>query len=145
MSKPTVTIRTLAAAVALFIAVFISGSAQGQHSGYRDPAAIPSPTGMLYGGGTLEFLPNGQPRLSDYPTVSRVDSGSVSAVAGLKVGDVLLSVNGKDGREAQLFRREHGETRWIIRIRREGEEKELTMEVPSAMLSTSRSRPAPRR
>ena len=100
---------------------------------------------MLYGGGTLEFLPDGRPRLMDYPTVSRVDSGSVSAAAGLRVGDVLLSVNGKDGREAQLFRREHGETRWIIRVRRAGEEKELTMEVPPAMLAASRSRPAPRR
>ncbi|HEV7587150.1 MAG TPA: PDZ domain-containing protein [Longimicrobium sp.] len=145
MSKPTVPIRASAAAVALLVAVFFSGSARGQNGGSRDPAAIPSPTGMLYGGGTLEFLPNGQPRLSEYPSVSRVDSGSVSAAAGLKVGDVLLSVNGRDGREARLFRREHGETRWIIRIRRDGEEKELAMEVPPSMLSASRPPPAPRR
>lgn len=150
MSKSTVATRTSAAAVALLVSLLFVGSASGQGGephgpGYRDPASIPSPTGMLYYGGTLEMLPNGEPRLTDYPIVTRVDSGSVSAAAGLKLGDVLLSVNGRDGREARLFRREHGETRWVIRVRRDAEEKELVMEVPPAMRSASGSPRAPRR
>jgi hypothetical protein len=147
MSKSLMAIRTSATAIALLILLVWSPDARGQNQrgGYADPATMPTPTGMLYYGGTVEMGPDGQHRLTDYPIVTRVDSGSVSAAAGLKLGDVLLSVNGKDGREAQLFRRKHGETRWIIRVRRGEEEKELVMEVPPSMLAASRPPSSPRR
>jgi S1-C subfamily serine protease len=106
---------------------------------------MPTPTGMLYSPGVIEMQPDGRPRSVDYPIVTRVDSGSVSARAGLRIGDVLLSVNGKDGREARLFRREHGEARWVMRIRRGTEEMELAMEVPPSMQTTATRQTAPRR
>jgi hypothetical protein len=145
MSKSTVTIRASAAAAALLLSLLCSGIARGQGSGYRDPASIPSPTGMLYYAGTLEIGPDGHYRATEYPVVTRVDSGSVSAQAGFRLGDVLLSVNGRDGRVARLFRLERGDTRWVIRIRRGAEEKELVMEVPPSMQSASKPPSAPRR
>ena len=74
-----------------------------------------------------------------------MDSGSAAARAGFHLGDVLLSVNGRDMREARPFRLQNGETRWVVRIRRGAEEKELVMEVPSSMRSPSPSPPAPPR
>jgi len=130
-------LRASAATAFLLPCLLIADAAHGQggvpfnQPGYRDPATIPTPTGMLYSPGVIEMQPDGPPRSVDYPIVSRVDSGSVAARAGLRIGDVLLSVNGKDGREAQLFRLEKGAERWVMRIRRGTEEMELTMEAPA--------------
>jgi S1-C subfamily serine protease len=144
------TLRTPAAAASLLVCLLIADAAYGQggvpsnQRGYRDPATMPTPTGMLYSPGVIEMQPDGPPRSVDYPVVSRVDSGSVSARAGLRIGDVLLAVNGKDGREAQLFRLEKGAERWVMRIRRGTEEMELTMEVPPSMRRGRAPSAAPR-
>jgi|1186.fasta_scaffold43615_2 S1-C subfamily serine protease len=133
------TLQTSAATASLLACLLIAVAAHGQGGvasvtrGSRDRATMPTPTGMLYSPGVIELQPDSPPRSVDYPVVSRVDSGSVSARAGLRIGDVLLSVNGKDGREARLFRLENGAERWVMRIRRGTEEMELTMEVPPSM------------
>jgi len=137
MYKSTVMIRTSAAAAALLCTLVFSADARGQNEtgGHANPATMPTPTGMLYTGGVLVTRPNGQWGFEQFPVVTRVDSGSVSAQAGLRLGDVLLSVNGKDARDAKLFRREHGEPRWVMKVRRGAQEMDLTMEVPPSMQS----------
>jgi S1-C subfamily serine protease len=117
----------------VLLLLLAADAARAQRSGPADPATIPTPTGMLYHGGLIEMRPNGQWGLADYPIVSRVDSGSVSARAGFKLGDVLLTVNGRDVRDARPFRLQRGEEHWVVRVRRGTEEMELTMEVPPSM------------
>lgn len=134
---------TSAAAACLLVLLLAPGVVAGQ--GSRDPATIPSPTGLLYGGMDLELWFDGSYRVMNYPSVIRVDSGSVAARAGFHLGDVLLSVNGRDMREARPFRLQGGEMRWVVRIRRGAEEKELVMEIPSTMRSPSPPPAAPPR
>jgi S1-C subfamily serine protease len=136
-------LRASAAVACLLVLLLAPGVVAGQ--GYRNPATIPSPTGMLYGGVDLELWPDGSYRVVNFPVVIRVDSGSVAAQAGFHLGDVLLAVNGRDTREARPFRLQPGEVRWVVRIRRGEEEKELVMEVPPSMQSPSGSPTAPRR
>lgn len=92
--------------------------------------SMKSATGMIYYGGAVEVRPDGRMGLADFPVVTRVDSGSVSWRGGLRAGDVLLSVNGRDTRDARPFRRERGETSWRVRIRRDAQEEEITIEFP---------------
>jgi S1-C subfamily serine protease len=128
----------LTAAVAL-VPCALSAQAGGPTAGRGgpDPATMRSATGMLYSGGAIELRPNGQWGLADYPVVIRVDSGSVSAAAGFRIGDVILSVNGRDARDARPFRRERGEMSWVVRVRRGSAETELTMQLPSSTRSAS--------
>lgn len=98
--------------------------------GYVDPALMRTPTGMLYSGGALEVRPDGRMGLAEFPVVTRVDSGSVSWRGGLRVGDVLLAVNGRDARDARPFRRMRGESAWRVRVRRAEQEQEITIEYP---------------
>lgn len=106
---------------------------------------MPTATGMLYSGGTLEIGADGHYRLAEYPVVIRVDSGSVSARAGFALGDVLLTVNGRDSRNPRPFRTQRGELHWVVRVRRGTEEKDLTMEFPAVAKPASVARPSPRR
>jgi len=148
MPRSTLTSRIAAAAAVFLVSLLLPAAARAQRGGaqaYANPATMPTATGMLYGGTTLEVGPDGHFRMADYPTVTRVDSGSLSARAGFQVGDVLLSVNGKDARQARPFKTDHGEKNWVVRIRRGTEEKELTMEFPPAAQPAPGARPSPRR
>jgi membrane-associated protease RseP (regulator of RpoE activity) len=144
------TLRVSAATASLLACLLIAVAAYGQGEvasvppGSPNRATMRTPTGMLYYVGVIDIQPDGPPTAENYPIVSRVDSGSVSARAGLRIGDVLLAVNGKDGREAQLFRLEKGAERWVMRIRRGTEEMELTMEVPASMRRGRAPSAAPR-
>lgn len=88
----------------------------------------------------------GQPRTraAGFPTVSRVETGSPAAAAGLRVGDAILSLNGADSRDGPLFSRVEPGTRYVVRIRRGDEERELTLTVapPAAVAMTSGGRAA---
>ncbi|MFL5384174.1 MAG: PDZ domain-containing protein [Longimicrobiaceae bacterium] len=73
----------------------------------------------------------GQPRArpAGFPTVSRVDPGSPAAAARLRVGDAIVAVNGVDSREGPLFPRIEAGVRYVLRIRRGDEERELALTV----------------
>jgi len=71
--------------------------------------------------------PEGKPRWADYPVVSGLAEGSPAAKVGIRVGDVILSVNGVDGRELGIMHpKTPGET-YVLRIRRGSEILEFTM------------------
>jgi S1-C subfamily serine protease len=94
---------------------------------------VRSPFGFGYYGGAMVLGSNGRWALVDYPIVVLVDSGGPADRAGMKLHDTLLSVNGNDARTGNAaFRLKHGETRFVLRIRRGEEEKELVMEKPGS-------------
>ena len=63
--------------------------------------------------------------------VRRVPAGSNAERAGLVVGDTIVAVNGKDSRERPLFTERAPGTRYVLRVRREGEEMEIEYTVPA--------------
>jgi S1-C subfamily serine protease len=75
-------------------------------------------------------LPDGRFAM-DYPVIKQVAPGSNAARAGLAVGDVLLSVDGRDTRTSPLFPDQRGGVRYLLRVRRGGEEVELTYVFPA--------------
>jgi S1-C subfamily serine protease len=83
---------------------------------------------------------SGQPRTraAGFPTVSRLEPGSPAALAGLRVGDAIVSLNGVDSRDGPLFTRVDPGTRYLLRIRRGDEEREVTLVVarPPASLAS---------
>ena len=81
--------------------------------------------GFTYGGGRVVVDARGNPQPLDHPTIRSVTPSSPAALAGLAVGDTIVSVNGRDSRERPLFPdRRHG-ARYILRIRRADEEREV--------------------
>jgi S1-C subfamily serine protease len=75
-------------------------------------------------------LPDGRYAL-DYPVIKQVAPGSNAARAGLAVGDVLLSVDGRDTRTSPFFPDQRGGVRYLLRVRRGPEEVELTYVFPA--------------
>ncbi|HEX6036505.1 PDZ domain-containing protein [Longimicrobium sp.] len=57
--------------------------------------------GFVYSGRPADG--SGPPRWADYPVVRHVFSGSPAHAAGLRVGDAILRVNGRDGAEAAAY------------------------------------------
>lgn len=90
------------------------------------------------------IIRGGEPRArpAGFPTVSRVEQGSPAATAGLRVGDAIVSLNGRDSRDGPLFTRVDPGTRYVIRVRRGDEEREVTLTVarPEAMYAAQRAR-----
>lgn len=81
----------------------------------------------------------GQPRTraAAFPMVSRVDPGSPAATAGLRVGDAIVALNGVDSRNGPLFTRIEPGVRYVVRVRRGDEERELALTVaPPAPVAT---------
>jgi S1-C subfamily serine protease len=87
------------------------------------------PLGFGYYGGPLAQDADGRWVLVDYPLVVYVDSAGPAARAGLRVHDVLLAVNGNDARAGDAaFRLADGQTRWVLRVQRDGRELEVVLE-----------------
>jgi S1-C subfamily serine protease len=59
------------------------------------------PRGFVYEGRPTDGDP---PRWADFPVVRHVFSGSPALAAGLRVGDVILRVNGREGTETGGYR-----------------------------------------
>jgi S1-C subfamily serine protease len=98
-----------------------SGSATDASAGARVPL-----------GYTIAMFP-GPGNAYTYPIVTGVTSGSNAERAGLAVGDTLIAVNDHDLREAgPAFPVREAGTRYVIRVRRGGEEKELVYIFPAA-------------
>ncbi len=65
----------------------------------------------------------------DYPKVAALVEGSPAARAGIRAGDVIVSVNGRDGRRSPLFRDVQPGSRVVMRVRRGDEEREIRYEI----------------
>jgi S1-C subfamily serine protease len=66
-----------------------------------------------------------------YPVIREVTEGSAAARAGLAVGDTLLTVNGRDARLPPFFPNRTAGVRYVLRVRRGDEERELTYVYPA--------------
>ena len=61
----------------------------------------------------------------DYPRVSGLVQGSAAARAGIRDGDVIVSVNGHDARRPPLFNTLKAGDTVVLRVRRGDEEREI--------------------
>jgi membrane-associated protease RseP (regulator of RpoE activity) len=76
--------------------------------------------------GTPTFAPDGTVRSADYPVITIISKDSPAQKVGLAVGDVVLSVNGKDAREAGLLSAKGPGEMFTIRVRRGEEVRDYT-------------------
>ncbi len=68
----------------------------------------------------------------DYPKVAELKTGGGAWRAGVRGGDEVLALNGTDARELRslaVLTHEQPGTRYAVRIRRGGVERELTAEL----------------
>jgi S1-C subfamily serine protease len=92
-------------------------------------SAEPSPgrkgglLGFVYSGS----LANGDDALrwADYPVVRHVFSGSPAEGAGLRVGDAILQVNGRDGTETTAYHGSRVGQSWTLVVQRGLEQREI--------------------
>lgn len=90
----------------------------------------PDPGGRR--GGILGFVYTGRPvagnemRWEDYPVVSHVFSGSPAQAAGLRAGDAILRVNGRDGTEMTAYHNRHVGKAYTLVVQRGMQEVEIT-------------------
>jgi C-terminal processing protease CtpA/Prc len=110
--------------------------------GSRAPSCRPLPArakgpsmGFTYGwkwSPPITITPDseGKIHLPSYPRVKEIRSGSPAEQAGLRVGDVILSVNGRSGQEPPILRDVRPGTQVVLRIMRENEQREVTYLVP---------------
>jgi S1-C subfamily serine protease len=126
-----------------FIAAFLVGCASAAHAqttGQRSPdeqlITVPSAsaargtTGFDYAYRETIIMRSGTtPRPQTQPRVEKIDPQGPAARAGMAVGDVILSVNGRDAREPRLFPDKRPGTRYLVRVRRGTVERELTLVV----------------
>jgi S1-C subfamily serine protease len=63
--------------------------------------------------------------------VIEVEPGSAAARAGLVVGDTILASDGNDVRGRPFFPEPRAGKRYVLRVRRNGEERELTYVYPA--------------
>ncbi len=90
----------------------------------RNPGAPPANPALALG---FSFgMTPGRDNSFGYPYVKGVTKGSNADRAGLVVGDAILSVDGRDARQRQLFPGARPGARYVVRVRRGGEERELT-------------------
>lgn len=65
-------------------------------------------------------------RPSTFPLVSCVIVGSPAERAGLRPGDIIVAVNGRDPRLRGSFAERQVGARWVVRIQRAGEERDVS-------------------
>ncbi len=68
-------------------------------------------------------------RTLDHFTVGEMREGGGASKAGIRVGDVILTINGQDSREMSVWKslmNQRPGTRYVLRVRRGSEEREIT-------------------
>lgn len=105
------------------------GAAQAgeRHVARRAPSG--GPLGFNFGTGPVSILPGGALRAANPPTVRLVVAGSNAQRAGLMVGDSIVTVNGHDAREIAVFHDRRPGTRYVLRVRRGGEDRVIAFTV----------------
>lgn len=116
--------------IVLFVGLLLAAPALAQEV-VESPAPAGGSLGMSYALDPTFVSTQGQPRVAprNHPRVVRVQPGSSAARAGLAEGDILLEVNGRDGREPALFPNREPGTRYTVRVRRGTQEREVTLVV----------------
>lgn len=89
----------------------------------------PNPRNGPSTGVSLGFSGNGT--TFGYPHVVALSPGGSGERAGLMVGDSIISVNGRDGRQVPVFPNRTPGARYVVRVRRGGEEREVVLVLPS--------------
>jgi C-terminal processing protease CtpA/Prc len=108
---------------------------------YRNPNAShngPS-TGISIGFSGLRFGQSGM-TMEAYPRVAGLVKGGSGERAGLMVGDEIRSVNGRDARQPPLFPNRVPGARYVVRVRRGGEDREVIVVLPSDTTAAARHR-----
>lgn len=120
----------LVAALSAIASTPTVATAQEEIVEVRAPAARGS-LGLGWGYGDDYVIRQGEtaarPRI--HPKVTQVTPGGPAERAGLRAGDVLLTVNGEDSRARPLFRERTPGTRYTIRVRRGDQEREVLLVV----------------
>ena len=93
-------------------------------------------TGISYSG-EVSLDASDEAIWADFPVVAAVAPGSPGAMAGVKVGDAILSVNGADGRKGKPFRPDGAGVSFLIRVRRGSDLLEFTVVSVSPPATTS--------
>jgi S1-C subfamily serine protease len=103
-------------------------AAQERVSGAPAPAgARGANLGFAYAWtGGITVGPNGEMRKKNPPHVNQVVPGSVGERAGIRAGDVIVSVNGRDSRAMPMFGGVKPGDTIVLRIRRGNEEREIS-------------------
>lgn len=109
-----------------------SPAAQPRTSVNRNANTVPPRFGFAVG---ADMGPNNTFR---HPFVHTVVPGTNAERAGIQVGDTILTINGRDARQGQLFPVRQAGTRYLLRVRRGREEMELTFIFP--VIPTARPR-----
>ena len=82
-------------------------------------------------GVSLGFVGFSREGLSQYPVVVGLSPGGPGEKAGMMVGDTIRAVNGRDGRLLPLWPNRAPGVRYVVRVRRAGEDREVTLVLPS--------------
>jgi hypothetical protein len=89
-------------------------------------------TGISVGFTGIERAADGTLHTVSYPSVAGLVKGGSGERAGLMVGDTLRTVNGRDARVAPIFPNRVPGARYVLRIRRGGEDREVVLVLPAA-------------
>lgn len=97
-----------------------------QQSTTAEAASQVTSLGFSYSGGGVDVASDGSIRSLEFPVVRRIHPGSNAQRAGLMAGDTIVSVNGRNAKVRPLFDNRRPGTRIVMRIRRNGEEREVS-------------------